>query len=67
MTLINIGIAGCLGRMGRELVKETINNNQNDFLFSDDILVDKLSYNYPGKESKKIFIDVNLNIKKDQL
>ena len=26
MTLINIGIAGSLGRMGRELVKEIANN-----------------------------------------
>ena len=28
MKLINIGVAGCLGRMGQELVKE-ITNNQN--------------------------------------
>ena len=28
MTIKNIGIAGCLGRMGQELVKEIINNNQ---------------------------------------
>ena len=26
MTLVNIGIAGCLGRMGQELVKEIANN-----------------------------------------
>ena len=32
MTLINIGIAGCLGRMGQELIKETINNNQLKFV-----------------------------------
>ena len=32
MTLINIGIAGCLGRMGQELIKETINNNQLNFV-----------------------------------
>lgn len=31
MTLINIGIAGCLGRMGQELVKEIINNNRLNF------------------------------------
>ena len=32
MTLISIGIAGCLGRMGQELIKETINNNQLNFV-----------------------------------
>ena len=32
MTLINIGIAGCLGRMGQELIKEVINNNQLNFI-----------------------------------
>ena len=32
MKLINIGIAGCLGRMGKELVKETINNNKLNFI-----------------------------------
>ena len=31
MTLINIGIAGCLGRMGQELVKEIVNNNLLNF------------------------------------
>ena len=31
MTLINIGIAGCLGRMGQELVKETVNNKRINF------------------------------------
>ena len=31
MTLINIGIAGCLGRMGQELVKETIRDNRVNF------------------------------------
>lgn len=31
MKLINIGIAGCLGRMGQELVKEIINNNNLNF------------------------------------
>ncbi len=31
MTLINIGIAGCLGRMGQALVKETVNNQQINF------------------------------------
>jgi len=32
MTLTNIGIAGCLGRMGKELVKEVINNSDLEFL-----------------------------------
>ena len=27
MTLINIGVAGCLGKMGQELVKEIANNS----------------------------------------
>ena len=31
MTLINIGIAGCLGRMGQELVKEIDNNKRINF------------------------------------
>jgi 4-hydroxy-tetrahydrodipicolinate reductase len=31
MTIINIGIAGCLGRMGKELVKEVINDNRLSF------------------------------------
>ena len=31
MTVINIGIAGCLGRMGKELVKEVINDNRLSF------------------------------------
>ena len=31
MKLINIGIAGCLGRMGQALVKETISNNRINF------------------------------------
>ena len=31
MKIINVGIAGCLGRMGRELVKETIRNNRINF------------------------------------
>ena len=31
MTLINIGVAGCLGRMGQELVKEIANNNEVNF------------------------------------
>ena len=31
MTLINIGIAGCLGRMGQELVKEIVNNKLVNF------------------------------------
>ena len=31
MTLINIGIAGCLGRMGQELIKEVINNSLTNF------------------------------------
>jgi 4-hydroxy-tetrahydrodipicolinate reductase len=32
MALKNIGIAGCLGRMGQELVKETINNKNLNFI-----------------------------------
>ena len=28
MTLVNIGIAGCLGRMGQALVKEIVNNKK---------------------------------------
>ena len=32
MTLINIGIAGCLGRMGQELVKEIANNKLLNFV-----------------------------------
>jgi 4-hydroxy-tetrahydrodipicolinate reductase len=31
MTLTNIGVSGCLGRMGQELVKEIINNHQLNF------------------------------------
>ena len=31
MTLINIGIAGCLGRMGKELVKEISDNKRINF------------------------------------
>ncbi len=31
MTLINIGIAGCLGRMGKELVKSLIEDNRINF------------------------------------
>ena len=31
MKLINIGVAGCLGRMGQELVKEIINNQKVNF------------------------------------
>ena len=31
MSLVNIGIAGCLGRMGKELVKEIVNNKQLGF------------------------------------
>ena len=31
MKLINIGIAGCLGRMGQELVKEVVNNKNINF------------------------------------
>ena len=31
MTLVNIGVSGCLGRMGQELVKEIINNHQLNF------------------------------------
>ena len=31
MTLINIGIAGCLGRMGQELVKEIVNSKLINF------------------------------------
>tara|TARA_Y100000588_G_C14010520_1_gene819764 strand:+ start:99 stop:908 length:810 start_codon:yes stop_codon:yes gene_type:complete len=32
MNKIKIGIAGCLGRMGQELVKEVINNKLTDFI-----------------------------------
>ena len=31
MTLVNIGIAGCLGRMGQALVKEIVNNKHINF------------------------------------
>jgi len=31
MTIINVGIAGCLGRMGRELVKEVISDSRLNF------------------------------------
>ena len=31
MELINIGIAGCLGRMGRELVKKSIEDSRINF------------------------------------
>ena len=31
MSLINIGIAGCLGRMGGELVKEVVKNRHLNF------------------------------------
>jgi len=31
MELINIGIAGCLGRMGRELVKKSIEDSRVNF------------------------------------
>ena len=32
MTKINVGIAGCLGRMGQELIKATVNNNLINFI-----------------------------------
>ena len=31
MELINVGIAGCLGRMGKELVKKTIEDSRTSF------------------------------------
>ena len=31
MELINVGIAGCLGRMGRELVKKSIEDTRINF------------------------------------
>ena len=31
MNKIKIGISGCLGRMGRELVKETLRNSETEF------------------------------------
>ena len=74
MTLINIGIAGCLGRMGQELIKEVINNNQLNFVggfehsqhkniykkISD--LINVNTNHIVSSDSKKIFSDSNVII-----
>ena len=74
MTLINIGIAGCLGRMGQELIKETINNNQLNFVggfehsqhkniqkkISD--LINVNTNHIVSSDPKKIFSDSNVVI-----
>jgi len=31
MKIINVGIAGCLGRMGKELVKQSVNDSRINF------------------------------------